>query len=278
MIANWQISNIWSWCYCRRRPSFFGPQKILHQVIYQFNHFSYKLHGITVTYYIVEKKANNFSKTSVTIAVTTCNSLCVCVLSVFAFSISRPLRLRLLYLNKSSAPSTSSMACSVRICCLYFIRSIYICCASVSCLLRLHFPWLILSTSIVFAVCICYASMGHLLRLHLLWLAPSASAICTSFAPSTSAIPWWVIRSICVYCGSFCLHLLCLSELFTLFVIFIACSVCICYLCRLRLLFFGKLFAPSAFSATRSVCVCCLCLVCFVCVFNFIIFVVSCME
>ena len=100
-----------------------------------------------MTYYIVDKKANNLSRTSdfvVTIAITACSSFYVCVLSASAFSVLHLLRLCLLCLGELSAhlfllwlaPSmstvprwivclfASSVACSV---CFYY--------TSVSCLL-----------------------------------------------------------------------------------------------------------------------------------------------
>ena len=82
-----------------------------------------------MTYYIIDKKANNFSKTSsfaINIAVAVYDSLYVYILSVLSaslmiclLSMPSPLRLRLLYLNY---------------------------------LLCLHFLWLALSTSTIYAL------------------------------------------------------------------------------------------------------------------------------
>ncbi len=114
---------------------------------------------------------------------------------------SRLLHLCLLYLGELSAPSTSSMAYSVCICCLYLVHSVCICYALVSYLLvcifysSLHLrllsmpllhclvPRLLRSrllcldessapsaSSVTHSVCVCCASISHLLRLRLLFV------------------------------------------------------------------------------------------------------------
>ena len=144
-MANWWISNIWNWYCYYHRPSFFGPQKFFYQVFHQFHHFSYKLHRITVTYYIIDRKAKNFNRISdfvVTIAIATCGSLCVCISSASTFFMAYLLSmlcllcLRLLYLGELFALSAFSVACFVCVFCA---------------LLRLRLPWLAL---FVFAICV----------------------------------------------------------------------------------------------------------------------------
>ena len=152
-----------------------------------------------MTYYIVNRKVNNFSRMSsfaVTVAVATCDSLCVCALSASTSSMSHLFCLRLLCLGESSA-------------CLRLI-------------------WLALSASAVCSVCICYALVSRLLYLHLLsipllyCLVPCPLRLyllCLgeSFAPSVSS----VACSICVCC-------LCLDC----FVCF--CCILVSYLLRQR--------------------------------------------
>ena len=56
-----------------------------------------------MTCYIIDRKANNFSRTfyfAITVAVNAYNSLRVCVLSVSTFSVPCLLHLRLLCLNE----------------------------------------------------------------------------------------------------------------------------------------------------------------------------------
>ena len=149
LIVNWQILDVWNWCCCHYCLSFFGPQKLFQQVFLEFHHFSYNLYRITVTNYIVDKKANNFEKTFgfiVTIAVTTCDSFLVYVFFTSTsfvdgwLSVPYLLRLCLLWLDDLFALSTSSVLCSVCIYCLYLVYSVCVYCVLVSCLLHLRFP------------------------------------------------------------------------------------------------------------------------------------------
>ena len=188
-MTNWQISDIWSrCCYCYRL-NFFKSQKNFYQVVYQLHHFSSKLYKITVTCYIVNRKANNLSKTSVTIAVATCGSFCICVLSVSTFFMPCPLCLRLLCLEELFVPSASSVVCSIYVCCLCLVRSICVCCALVSCLLCLRLLWLALFASIVIAVCVYCALVSRLLCLCFPWFAPSTSAVYVLSASFASTVP-----------------------------------------------------------------------------------------
>lgn len=91
-----------------------------------------------MTYYIIDKKANNFNRTSgfaVSVVVIACDSFCICTLSTSTSSVFYLLHLRLLYLNELSA-------------CLYLF-------------------WLALSTYTVciFVCCVCvwYTSVNCLL-------------------------------------------------------------------------------------------------------------------
>lgn len=59
-----------------------------------------------MTCYISDRKANDCSMIfdfAITIAVIVCSSICICVLSVFAFFVLCLLRLHLLYFGKLSA-------------------------------------------------------------------------------------------------------------------------------------------------------------------------------
>lgn len=105
---------------------FFGVLKFFYQIFHQFHHFGCKLYRIIVTCYIIDKKTNNFTKSSsfaITIAVATYNSLRSYVSSIFAssivylLSITCPLRLYFPCFGELFILSTSSMACSVCILC-----------------------------------------------------------------------------------------------------------------------------------------------------------------
>ena len=122
-----------------------------------------------MTYYIVDKKANNFSKISdfaITVTIAACNSLRIYILSVFAsfvtclLSVPRLLHLCLLCLSELFALSASFVACSVYV---YYLCLIYF-------------------------VYVYYASVNYLLRLYFLWLALFASAICAPFVLSVFAM------------------------------------------------------------------------------------------
>ena len=177
-MANWQISNIWNWYCCCHFPGFFGPQKFFHQVFYQFYYFNYKLHRIIMTYYIIDKKANNFDRTSsfaVTIAVATCDSFYIYALSTFASFVLCLLCLHLLYFDELSTPSASFVTCFV-----------CVCCALVSCLLICVFRGLL---------CLRLLSMPCPLR-HIYYALVSCLLVY-------------------IFCDLLCLRLLCLNELFT---------------------------------------------------------------
>ena len=122
------------------------------------------------------------------------------------------------------------------LCFLYFIRSICICFASVSCLLICFFR------SLLCLQLLCFGELSACLRLP--WLALSAFIM-----------PQWVVylflssmtRSICV-CYPLPLCLLCFGELSALSTSFIAHSVCICYL---------YLFCVVCY-LVYSICICCI--------------------
>ena len=130
-----------------------------------------------------------------------------------------------------------SVARFVRVCCLYLIRSICVWCTLMNCLLCLRFLWLALFVSALLWWVVCFICVFcGLFSQHLLSI------------PSPSAIPWWVVYSICVFCSLFHLHLLSIPRLF-----------CLCLLCL------GQLSAPSASSVTCSIRICCLYLIWFIC-------------
>ena len=163
-----------------------------------------------------------------------------------------PYRLCLLCLGELSAPSMSSVAHSICVCCLCLVYSIYVYCILVSCLLYLHLPWLALSASSINrsisvcflcpvpSICIYCASMSCLPYLRLLWLALSTSTICASSTPSVFAMFQLVILFVGIFHGSlrlrllsishpFHLPLLYLGELSALFASSLACFICVFY-------------------------------------------------
>ena len=205
-------------------------------------------------YYIIDKKANNFIRILgfvVIVIVAACGFFCVYILSTSLsfvaclLFISRPPHLYLLCLSESSVPSASSVAFTICIfrgsfClrllsmpCLLYLRLLYIgkmFAPSVSSMTCSICVFVVCSISvyclcIFYSVCVYYALVSCLFYLHLLWLVLFTSAVYTSSALFASAMSWWVVYFICVFCKLFCLNLL-----------------SILYLLRLCLLCLGKLF------------------------------------
>ncbi len=188
-----------------------------------------------MTYYIIDKKTNDFSKTfgfAVTVAVAACNSF---------------------YIYTSSTPSAFFVTCLLSIPCPLHLHlrlrlRLYLRLLSLGCLLCLYFLWLIPSISVVFIssdLFVAYLlSVPRLLHLHLyllclgcplnlwlLWLVLSTSAICALSARLFISFIACLLFMSCQFrlYLRLCLHLLYLDYLLRLQLLwFIPSSSVVC--------------------------------------------------